>query len=122
MADAEPPFTDVFASLSPDGKQLIREATYYPTNTGGKREALLANLAFSEEQFNKATKELIERGLLKRGQPEQEQNSREHRLHFVENPDGDNLALPKDVKEAFLTKVLGLKLNGLKLNPAAPDF
>jgi len=113
MADGEPKFSDVFASISTDCQELMKEATHYSTKTGVEREAFLENVfkyqGMTQEQFDKATRELLQRGLLRRGQLQHDDGSGE--AHFVENPDGDRFALSRDVKTAIFTKILHLNIN-----------
>jgi hypothetical protein len=62
----------------------------------------------TQEQFEKATGELLQRGLLRRGQLQHDDGSGE--AQFVENPDGERFALSRDVKAAIFTEIFHLNL------------
>jgi hypothetical protein len=111
MADVEPQFADVFGKLSPNGKKLLNIVSHYPTETGQAIQRFQRDASTYEkitpEQFDRATKELLERDLLKCGKLE-EQN-----LTFVENPDGDRFTMPEDVRKAFTRELLRIKKPGV---------
>ena len=129
MEGAEP-FIKIFETLSPNGQNLLNIASHYSTKTGEWGKAFLTDASkyqgMTPEQFDTSSTELIERGLLKRGRLEELHPGE---LQFVENPDGDRFALPREVKIAYLKKI-GLKLDDLHLagskldlnNPNNPDF
>lgn len=122
MTDQEPKITDVFSSISADCQALLIAATHISTSTGCTKDALLAGTEFSEEQLDNTTRELIQRGLIKRGQLEKKQipGDINSTPHFIENPNGDRFALSREVKTAILTQIL--HLNQKQIGSNNPNF
>ena len=114
MADVEPQFAEIFEKLSPNGKKLLNIASHYPPETGQAIQRFQRDASTYEEitpkQFDTATKELLERDLLKCGKLE------ERNLTFVENPDGDRFTMPEDVRKAFTRELLRHKNPGVGEN------
>jgi hypothetical protein len=98
---------------------LLHIATHYSTRTGITKGDFLNDVLTAKpikpEQFDDVIDELIDRGLLKRGLLEKDPHSDD--VRFIESPEGNQFRVPQDVKTAFLTKVLKLRVD-----PSHPDF
>jgi hypothetical protein len=105
-------FTEIFATLSNVAQKLLVNSTSFSPDFGEKKGKFLAVSALTDEQFEKASQELIERGLMRRGNLANEPLKANRPIsRFLDDPNGTNFAVPEDVREAILTKIFHIPKN-----------
>ncbi|MEK7154510.1 MAG: hypothetical protein AAB697_00105 [Patescibacteria group bacterium] len=107
MVEEDKDISEIFESLSPQGQQLLISMAHPSTVSGAPLQVVLVTSGLENQDFDKALAELTKRNLIRKGRLEKSQG----RNTLVENPNGDRLALSKEVKKGVLTQILHFPAN-----------